>query len=564
MKIGDFEVDFEGLLIDGPAGRQSMEPKVMRLLRVLVDNAGKVMTREDLITAVWGVEYGGDERLSRGISLLRKALGDKKGHHRHILTISRVGYRFIADIDVDEQSNIVEQTSTIPAPAPDEISASTSVKPVGSHQASPQVLALSTKRMMMIAGLIMAVLLVGYIVLPQSNSSESLSLQARMERGYTDIENYTQKGAIKDAQDSFSNILSDDPNNAAARAGLAFAVFREYTHLERDPALLQRGRAHAEAALREDEHLATANIAVAWAALLDGDLERANKYLDSADILDPSNRLATEARYTTFLRQGDLKRAKDLIDGAIENAPNYALFYTYRGRYFSEVEEDFKAAEADYSKAIALSPDSSRTYAQLAQNLHAQGRTGEAVAMIQKGLGINETALLYSNLGTYLFFQGQYDLAASAFEKALDFGGDSHDYLYWANLADAYRWSIDKKDDAATSYRRALQLLQVEMDKFPNDVNLRSRAALFNAKLGNLDKAQSFIDSMTLTPESPSIQLYRAVVTYEILSNRSKALDFLALAIQSDYPLIEILNDPELTLLRQDPAYHQLLAKTQN
>ena len=34
-------------------------------------------------------------------------------------------------------------------------------------------------------------------------------------------------------------------------------------------------------------------------------------------------------------------------------------------------------------------------------------------------------------------------------------------------------------------------------------------------------------------------------------------------ALEAGYPLIEIYNDPELSKLRQDPAYHRLLAKTQ-
>ena len=186
------------------------------------------------------------------------------------------------------------------------------------------------------------------------------------------------------------------------------------------------------------------------------------------------------------------------------------------------------------------------------------------LVLFKQGLKINETALLYNNLGTYLFFQGQYGLAASAFEKTLALSGDTHDYLYWANLGDSYRWSQEKNDEAASSYQRALQLLQVELDRYPDDNNLKSRAALFNAKLGNLDQAQLYMNSFDLTSGSPSIQLYRSVVTYEILSDRSKALKNLEAAIKSNYPMIEILNDPELALLRQDPDYHKLLARTKN
>ena len=102
MKVGATIVDFKGLIIDGPTGPQSMEPIVIKLLRVLVDNAGEVMTRDDLIESVWGVEYGGDERLSRAISILRKALGDKPGQHKNIVTISKVGYRLVAEVSEDE------------------------------------------------------------------------------------------------------------------------------------------------------------------------------------------------------------------------------------------------------------------------------------------------------------------------------------------------------------------------------------------------------------------------------------------------------------------------------
>ena len=174
-------------------------------------------------------------------------------------------------------------------------------------------------------------------------------------------------------------------------------------------------------------------------------------------------------------------------------------------------------------------------------------------------MSINETPLLYNNLGTYLFFKGHYVLAASAFEKTLDLSGDTHSHLYWANLADAYRWSKDKTDEAATAYRRALQLLRTDLDNFPNNTNLKSRAAMIHAKLGNLDQARDFMNRFSLTPESESIQLYRAVVTYEILSDRVKALECLEAALEAGYPLIEIYNDPELSKLRQDPEYLSLI-----
>ena len=99
MQIGQAKVDFDAHQISGPAGNYAVEPKVMEVLSVLVANAGEVVTRESLIDEVWGVGYGGDERLSRAISLLRKSLGDTRGKHKYIQTIPRRGYKLTVETD---------------------------------------------------------------------------------------------------------------------------------------------------------------------------------------------------------------------------------------------------------------------------------------------------------------------------------------------------------------------------------------------------------------------------------------------------------------------------------
>lgn len=102
MNLGQSIVDFDACEIKGPAGDYSIEPKVMQVLAVLVDNANEVLTRDQIIDEVWGVSYGGDERLSRAISLLRKALGDTRGQHNFIQTIPKTGYKLVLDaVSVD-------------------------------------------------------------------------------------------------------------------------------------------------------------------------------------------------------------------------------------------------------------------------------------------------------------------------------------------------------------------------------------------------------------------------------------------------------------------------------
>ncbi|MEL6244043.1 MAG: winged helix-turn-helix domain-containing protein [Pseudomonadota bacterium] len=94
--------DFDALRIRIGADEQTVEPKVMDVLRVLIDQAGEVITRDALIDQVWGVSFGGDERLSRAISILRRVLGDKAGERGFIETVPRRGYRLVADVGYED------------------------------------------------------------------------------------------------------------------------------------------------------------------------------------------------------------------------------------------------------------------------------------------------------------------------------------------------------------------------------------------------------------------------------------------------------------------------------
>lgn len=70
----------------------SMSPKEYDLLFYMIKNRGIALSRERLITQVWGYDYFGDDRtLDTHIKLLRRSLGS---HSSHIVTLRGVGYRF--------------------------------------------------------------------------------------------------------------------------------------------------------------------------------------------------------------------------------------------------------------------------------------------------------------------------------------------------------------------------------------------------------------------------------------------------------------------------------------
>jgi len=83
--------------IRGGDGVVQLEPKVMDVLCALLEQPGEVLSREDLITRVWGLEFGSDESVTRAVSLLRRAFRDADGGREYVETVPKRGYRIIAD-----------------------------------------------------------------------------------------------------------------------------------------------------------------------------------------------------------------------------------------------------------------------------------------------------------------------------------------------------------------------------------------------------------------------------------------------------------------------------------
>lgn len=346
--------------------------------------------------------------------------------------------------------------------------------------------------------------------------------------------------------------------HAAAKAGLSLALLREYSHLEKDPALIQRAKSWAEAAYRLDEHLALASTALAWSHEFQGNYTEAHNALDRAEILSPGDIFMLEGRIRTLTKQGKWDEAYELLETATTLHPEYQLFHLYAGEV-ALTKNDFKQAEESFRTGLKLFEENPRAHAQLAHALHMQGRTDDAIQALQEGLQINETPLLYNNLGTFLYYQGHFFMAAEAFEKTIDRDGDNHNYLYWANIADAYRMIPGREEKAYEAYDNAIKLLARQLELVPDNPTLISRMSLYQARRGHLDKARSLLMTLELGENSTASEFYRAAVVYHILSEPANAIEMLSFAISQGYPISEILNDPEIDELRQERDFIKLI-----
>jgi serine/threonine-protein kinase len=178
---------------------------------------------------------------------------------------------------------------------------------------------------------------------------------------------------------------------------------------------------------------------------------------------------------------------------------------------------------------------------------------------LQKAITIRPTARAYSNLGTAYYFQGLYDEAVAALEKARELGANN--YLFWANLGDAYRQVPRKRDEAPLCFERAIQLLRSQRTADHAKPVLTSRMALYLAKSGRTARALREIASVGPLSSASADVAYRATLVYALAGERPKALDALEIALSAGYPLVEVMNEPELTELREDVAFHEIAVR---
>ena len=81
------------------AGRRvPLNPKTFDLLFALVQHAGELVSKQDLLDLVWENQFVEEKNLTVHVAALRKAFGESKGEHRFIVTVPGHGYKFVAEL----------------------------------------------------------------------------------------------------------------------------------------------------------------------------------------------------------------------------------------------------------------------------------------------------------------------------------------------------------------------------------------------------------------------------------------------------------------------------------
>lgn len=115
-KFGEFSLDVSRRLLFKGEETIFLPPKATEILLFLIDKRGEIVEKKELMQKIWQDSFVEDNNLTVNITIIRKALQEKSGDNKFILTIPRRGYKFVAEVYEEEPLKEVEiiQTPLLP------------------------------------------------------------------------------------------------------------------------------------------------------------------------------------------------------------------------------------------------------------------------------------------------------------------------------------------------------------------------------------------------------------------------------------------------------------------
>jgi len=139
LTFSDYELDSRLFALRYRGQTCRIEPLVFNLLLYLAQQRDRVVTRQELMDAVWARKVVSESTLSSSIKAARRAIGDNGDDQRCIATIHGRGYRFVADVQQTESDHVVSSSAQL-AGSPPALQADAPITPSIGERASVAVM----------------------------------------------------------------------------------------------------------------------------------------------------------------------------------------------------------------------------------------------------------------------------------------------------------------------------------------------------------------------------------------------------------------------------------------
>ena len=622
VRFGTYEISLHSGELRKSGVRIRVQQQPLRLLEILLEHPGEVVTREELRSRIWPNESFGDfdQAVNVAIAKLRVALGDSADNPRYIETLPRRGYRFIAGVDVvNRPTNKLE---LLPEVGSSEAEERTQIEVKAKAAPKHLLWKHAWKTLGAAIALVLLVLMVSIFFWRSRPPADTLPSSPIRSLAVLPLENLSS-----DSQDYFADGMTDELITDLAQISALRVISRTsvmpYKGVRKPlPQIARELNVDAVVegtVLRSDKQVRiTAQLIRApadkhlWAESYEGDLRdtlalqkkvaraiaeqirikvtpQEETVLQNVKVVNPEayeNYL--KGRYFWNKRTADgLTKATYYFNQAIESDPTYPLPYTGLADIY-QVSDRPQLAREEVQKALDLDDQLAEAHNSLARILYLFDRDWEgADKEFERAVELNHNyAPAHHWYSMYLALKGRNEQALAEAEKAYEL--DPLSAVVGANLAkilqeagqsdkaiEQAKKTLDLEPDSAVThavlglayqdkrmYSEAIAEYKRALQLGGSPAEIRGLLGNAYAVSGNRTDAEKMIAELkSLWPEHTRAALDLAVV-FSGLGDKENALYWLEKAQEMHVSdLIGIGKDSHFLELRSDRRFQALVQR---
>jgi TolB-like protein/Tfp pilus assembly protein PilF len=513
--------------------------KAFDTLRVLVERHGMLVSKRDLMNAVWPQTTVEENNLDRNISMVRKALGEKATGPQYIETVPRVGYRFVAQLS-DAATGVVADT-----PVPTQEISAIAVLPFADM--SP-----GRDQDYLCEGLAEELI----NALTQINGLRVVSRTA----------SFQFRGAGADIREvgrhlGVGTLLEGSVRKADDRLRVTVQLIEVATGFHRWSQRFDRKL--------DDVFAIQDEIAESVATSLRGSVLSGR---EKQSLLRPQT--GAEA-YEYYLRgrqhlprmtQPDLECSGEMFERAIELDADYSPAYAGLAavhatlyEWFGSREDDLSRAERASQRALELAPDLAEAYVARGFVLSLSRRYDEAAEEFEQAIRLNPYLFdAYYYFARASFARGDVNRSADLFRKAAEVRPED---FQSAMLQGQSLRMLGRGEEARKSAREGIRRAERMLMLNPNDGRALSLGSGSLFEDGQRERAVDWAKrSLELYPDDMGT-LINAACLYAKAGQKEEAMELLERALTRGWGKRDwIEHDSDYDSLRDHPRFKKLLA----
>ena len=568
IRFGIFEVDTRSGELLRQGSKVKLQDQPFQALVVLLERPGEVVTREELWKRLWPentfVDF--DRGLNKAINKLRVALQDDAEKPRYIETLPQRGYRLIAPVEnqVQTQDRFRPQDS----PHIDSLA----VLPLDNLTGDPAQEYFSdgmTEELICAVARIASLRVISRTSAMQyKGSHKSLPEIARELRVDAIVEGSVARSGQKVRINAQLVLAHDDTHLWSGRYE---RDLRDILQLQAEVAQSIAGQIHKKVA---PDHAfperARQVHPQAYEACLQGDffrdkmtpvdLEKSIGFFTRAIELDPAYAQAFGGLSRSYFYMGlfgmgipteIFPEARASAARALELDETIASAHNALAAIHIFYDWDWGAAEAESRRAVELCPGESVTHAHFADYLSIRGRHSEAIAEYGRALDLDPISRVYlGHFGLILYRARRYDESIAQCQKALEIDPDYVNGLWFLAL------SLEQKGDLSGAIAKLEKA--VSLSEGPHYRALLGRAY---ALAGDSTRAIDILEELRLLSKTRYVSPFDIAVVQLGLGDRTSGFQHLEESYQQRVFRIIELTMPMFDGLRSDPRWQDLVRR---